>query len=339
MLDQAFILKAQSHLHDAADGRLAGFVEFARLASRFFPGYFEALGFSREEAEDMTVDAIHGIETDLPNLSSSRGVHLENWLSSHLNRVVRASIGTLNRASRELAMAEELQTLTFTVESMPGATAWVSFRPAGVLSGDFCDRVSCQDGTFIVAVGDASGKGAAAAMYATLALGLLRAYAVDSSAPEFLMQRINEGLRLRRPDGEQYVTLLLASWEPASRNLTLCSSGGCYPLRMPLDGLEIVPLNGQWLGTHSVIEPDQALVVPDGHEILALYSDGITDQFDSSDCQFGVERLALTIAREYDAPLHMVADAIFEDIDAFRGEHVLTDDQTVVLLRFAPLSA
>ena len=66
---------------------------------------------------------------------------------------------------------------------------------------------------------------------------------------------------------------------------------------------------------------------------MALYTDGISDQW-RQDVQYGEERLALAIARDFDLPLHELADSVFEDIDDFRGSTPLSDDQTIVLLRF-----
>ena len=68
----------------------------------------------------------------------------------------------------------------------------------------------------LIAFGDVSGKGAAAALYGALITGLLRTLA-QRRDPAELIQKLNETLLERKVDA-QYATLLVALWQPASRS-------------------------------------------------------------------------------------------------------------------------
>ena len=333
MLDAEFTNYARQLLDDAIEMRLEAFLSFARLASRFFPPYFEALGFSRAEAETMTLNSIKGIETDFAAYSSGGRENLDAWIAEHLYRVVRRAIAEFRQASHEMAAASERQAEIFRFVEIEGVDVWAKYRPARVICGDFCDGILCGDGSYLIAVGDASGKGGAAAFYAVLAVGFLRAKAADVSDPVELMRLLNQGLRARKPDSGAYVTLTLARWSPKERVLKVSNSAGCYPLRMLSEGLDVLQLDGQWLGTHEKVTPDSTDVVPAPGELVVLYSDGIPDQWKGEE-QYGTERLALALARSFDLPLDELADEIFEDIDQFRDEEPLSDDQTLVLMRF-----
>ena len=81
----------------------------------------------------------------------------------------------------------------------------------------------------MIAFGDSSGKGAAAALYGALVSGLLRTLAPRTGRPSSLMKRLNEVLLERRVDA-QYVTLLLMYWNKTNGVLTISNAGGLEPL-------------------------------------------------------------------------------------------------------------
>ena len=66
----------------------------------------------------------------------------------------------------------------------------------------------------LIAFGDVSGKGAAAALYGALIAGLLRILAPRRRSPAELIKSLNESLLERKVEA-QYATLLVAQWEPA----------------------------------------------------------------------------------------------------------------------------
>ncbi len=81
----------------------------------------------------------------------------------------------------------------------------------------------------MLAFGDVSGKGAAAALYGALVSGLLRILAPRKRGPAALLRALNEALLERKVDA-QYATLLVMLWEPSSCKLTMANAGAEPPL-------------------------------------------------------------------------------------------------------------
>jgi serine phosphatase RsbU (regulator of sigma subunit) len=67
--------------------------------------------------------------------------------------------------------------------------------------------------------------------------------------------------------------------------------------------------------------------------VIVLYSDGITDQPDAKDDEFGRVRLAHTLLRQCGKDPDAVADAILSDLAEFTGDVPMHDDQTLIVLR------
>ena len=97
------------------------------------------------------------------------------------------------------------------------------------ISGDVYDFFEHSDDYAVMAVGDVSGKGAAAALYGALISGLLRILAPRRRSPALLMQSLNETLLERKVDA-QYATLLVLLWEGRAGRLTMCNAGSEPPL-------------------------------------------------------------------------------------------------------------
>src|SRR5262245_10049767 len=76
----------------------------------------------------------------------------------------------------ELEEARSIQSVMLPVESLRGASVRIShaFQPVTEVGGDFLDYFELTDGCYGLYLGDVSGKGLPAAMYAALAVGTLR---------------------------------------------------------------------------------------------------------------------------------------------------------------------
>ncbi len=128
------------------------------------------------------------------------------------------------RMEEDLKAARELQRLLLPdaeleIEGMEGA---VRLRPAREISGDIYDVFEHKDGQTVIAFGDVSGKGAAAALYGGLMNGLLRTLAPRRRQPTELMRALNEALIERKVEA-RYVTLCVLLWDPKSPGLSLNS--------------------------------------------------------------------------------------------------------------------
>lgn len=237
------------------------------------------------------------------------------------------------RMEQDLQAAYKLQSVLMprTISDIPGLEVAVKTRPAREISGDLYVFSSPAEGEAVIAFGDVSGKGAAAALYGALISGLLRTLVPRRRSPAQLMQALNEALLERRVDA-QYATLSLLYWNAREREFTLANAGALPPLICRSGKIVDERIEGMPIGLLEDQQYGELIVSPEPNELMILYSDGVEDQMNGGH-EYGRERLKRVIVSNCGASPQRMASRIFEDIDAFRGATPLTDDQTVIALR------
>ncbi|MGA2754712.1 MAG: PP2C family protein-serine/threonine phosphatase [Terracidiphilus sp.] len=154
-------------------------------------------------------------------------------------------------------------------------------RNGSIESGGFTLAV-LPDGRQRVLLGDVSGKGAAAAMAATLLLGA--ATARDSDSPAGLLSHLNRVLRENNLSG--FATCLCADVAPDGA-VTVANAGHLPPYR---EGREIVLDSGLPLGVASDVEYAEITLRLDPGATLTLISDGVVEARNKSGELFGFDR-------------------------------------------------
>ncbi len=241
-------------------------------------------------------------------------------------------------AARERRMEEDLQAarelqrvlLPDATPEIPGLEAAVRLRPAREISGDIYDVFEHNDGQTVIAFGDVSGKGAAAALYGGLMSGLLRTLAPRRRRPAELLRTLNDALIERKVEA-RYVTLCVLLWDPAKRQVVGANAGAIPP--MVCRGAEI--LNIRWegvpLGLLDAREYEETVFQAEPRDTILLYSDGITDHLSPGGIEYGRGRLMQVVRSHcYQRPAELVA-AIFKDLDRFNTAPF--DDQTLLAMK------
>lgn len=236
------------------------------------------------------------------------------------------------RMEQDLMAARRVQSILLPSEpEITGLDIAAGWRPAREVSGDLFDFFE-QGDEGVIAFGDSSGKGAAAALYGALVSGLLRTLTPRIKRPSALLKRLNEVLLERRVDG-QYVTLLLMYWDAQSRRLKMSNSGGLMPFVSR--GGERVRINveGVPLGLLEDREYDEVEFPTEPSDVILLCSDGVLDQTNSSDEEFGFSRTFKLLRSVSSQSPAEIVQAVFKALDLHRELVPLVDDQTVIAIR------
>jgi sigma-B regulation protein RsbU (phosphoserine phosphatase) len=136
------------------------------------------------------------------------------------------------RIEEDLKAAHELQSLLLPTRApeFQGLEVAVGLRPARGISGDIYDFFEEKsDHHTVLAFGDVSGKGAAAALYGALVAGLLRTLAPGKRSPAGVLRAVNEALIERKVEA-RYVTLLVMLWHPHSGMFSMANAGALPPM-------------------------------------------------------------------------------------------------------------
>lgn len=268
-------------------------------------------------------------------LASQAAVAIEN---ARLYEAVRANE---IRLEKELRFAQRVQMALLPAEPpkrLRGLEVGAAFAPARELGGDFYDFLTPETNTLIVAVGDTSGKGVPAALYGTFAGELIRSrtfrrrFMPEQSDPAAILASVNTILRERRLE-EYYCTLCYALFDLKRRTLTLANSGLPYPLHVHAGEIAPIELAGVPLGALPQTTYEQRQLALEAGDLFVFYTDGIVEAVNEAGHEFSEARLR-TIVRAHQAePAQRIVDAVFREIDQFRGEAPRADDMTLVVVK------
>jgi phosphoserine phosphatase RsbU/P len=236
------------------------------------------------------------------------------------------------RMEEDLQAARELQRVLFpdTAPEIEGLEAVVRLRPAREISGDIYDVFERNDGQTVIAFGDVSGKGAAAALYGGLVSGLLRTLAPRRRRPAELLRALNDALIERKVES-RYVTLCVLLWDPRARQIVMANAGALPPMICRNGDMLNIRVEGVPLGMLDAREYEEATFQAQPGDTIVLYSDGITDHMSPSGTEYGRGRLAQVVRTHcHKSPAELSA-ALFKDLDRFST--TAFDDQTVFIMK------
>jgi len=217
--------------------------------------------------------------------------------------------------------------------SLPGVETVGFSRPANTVGGDFYDLLPLDDGRVVVTVGDVAGKGSPAALLMALLLAILRTLVDERLEPAELVTRLNVQVSRHTP-GSRFITLFYGVYDPASGMLTYVNAGHTQPLLLKTSGAtQRLTDGGIALGMfeHSTYTTGCTTIQPG--ELLAIYSDGITEAENAREQPFDDAGLERTLRANRSAEIGSIATAVVQAVEAHSADTRLADDLTILLLR------
>ena len=238
------------------------------------------------------------------------------------------------RLERDLAMARELQfrLLPPSLPKLANLDIAAKFVPARAIGGDLYDFVSYSLSRTAIVVGDVSGKGAPAAIYAALVAGILRSHAPMEPAPAEMLSAVNFSLGERRIEG-QFVSLIYAVWDDEYRTLRVANSGLPRPVYCHDGKVQIIEATGLPLGLFDDADYDELSFRAKPGDMFVFFSDGILDAGNEAGELFGRGRLEEIVTSDANASAEAVVEAIFKAVAEHAAGQDAFDDQTVVAIR------
>lgn len=238
------------------------------------------------------------------------------------------------RMERDLRAARELQKslLPDACPAFAGVEIAARNEPALEVSGDLFDFFPFAPSHLGILIGDVSGKGAAAALYAALAAGLLRNQVRPDLTPAQLLEAADRGLLARRIEA-RYLTALYAQWRPEGRRFLLANAGQPLPLVRRGGHVEYLTASGVPLGLLDGTAYDEIELRLEPGDLLLLASDGITEAYGESGEEYGVHRLREFVEAYPEASAPELLDGIFADVNEFTAGAPQNDDRTLIVVR------
>lgn len=244
------------------------------------------------------------------------------------------------RLERDLKMAREVQEslLPPTCPMMRSSEVSAHFMSAQAIGGDIYDFVEYSGGRLAIAVGDVSGKGAPAALFAALVGGIIRSTASLEPSPAEMLSAINVSLTERKIEA-RFCSMIYAVWDDDRLVMQIANSGQPRPIYCHRGKVERVDTAGLPLGLFDDAEYDEVTIHAHPGDVFVFFSDGIVDAQNPSGAQFGRERIQEVVAKHCEAGAEKLVELLVQAVRKFSGRTPRFDDETVVVLKVKPQAA
>jgi sigma-B regulation protein RsbU (phosphoserine phosphatase) len=284
------------------------------------------------------------LESARPNAFTMEHERLLNLLGPFITvslenaRLFEDARETQTRLQNDLETAREIQRqlLPTGAKQVPGLDLATAYIPARELGGDFYDLLPYGIGRLAIANGDVSGKGTAAALYGSLAIGILRELVNDRQAPPAeMLTLMNSRLLAARLDA-RFIALQFAVYDAAARELTIANAGGTFPLLVRNGDATEIQVSGMPLGLLPEAEFEEITVSLLPGDVVVFASDGIHESTNADLEEYGVERLKKLLSEVVvQDPGYTIAQRIVKATDEHAGiGRPPHDDRTLLILRF-----
>lgn len=254
-------------------------------------------------------------------------------------RIEHARLAAIERTEQlmqsELAQASEIQRGLLPAEAPLYAGYEMASHniPCRSVGGDYYDFVPYRDGRLALIIGDVSGKGMPAALMMSSLQARVEMLAENQPDPASAVGVLNRNLAARCPLGK-FITFFYALLDPASGSLAYSNAGHNYPLLLRSDGtVERLAGGGIVLGLSPAARYDLESVQLRPGDLLALYSDGITEASDAEGQEFGEQGLIDFLTAHRSEACADVVSSLVEHVRRWSGDNSFADDFTIVLVR------
>jgi serine phosphatase RsbU (regulator of sigma subunit) len=262
-----------------------------------------------------------------------------------VNLLVLLEVADRLTLKNDLEVAREIQNamLPGGLYRAPGVEVVGMTRPANTVGGDFYDIQPLRDGRVVIALGDVSGKGSPAALLMALLLAMFRTLVPsiedENLEASDLASRLNVQVTRHAP-GNRFITLFCGIFTPQTGELRYVSAGHTPPLVLRAGGgTDRLADGGIALGMfaqsayvtgHTLLEPG---------DLLAVYSDGITEAENQAGKPFDERGLEGALSREPSASVADLVKGLVGAVERHTGDVRLADDLTILLLRRSTAAA
>jgi len=254
------------------------------------------------------------------------------------------------RMKRDLDAAARVQQ-TLLPEGFPEieglSFAW-TYRPCDELAGDALNIVRINEELIALYLLDVSGHGVPAALLSVTATRSLHPRAggapsvvagpganPDAVDPAQVASRLN-ALYPMASNGDHYFTMIYGLLEVPTRRLRFTVAGHPAPVLVREGSLpQCLDASGFAIGMFDEAEYEESVIDLHSGDRLYLYSDGLTEEMNAHDEEFGSQRLLSAVADGQALGLQESVESLVQKVVAWRGEEHLKDDVSILAVSVA----
>jgi serine phosphatase RsbU (regulator of sigma subunit)/catechol 2,3-dioxygenase-like lactoylglutathione lyase family enzyme len=250
-------------------------------------------------------------------------------------RALSEKLESERRAAQEIEIAKQVQARLFPQSQPPLKTLeyaglCIQARKVG---GDYYDFLNLGGDRLGFVIGDISGKGIAAALLmANLQANLRSQCAIALDQPQRLLCAVNQLFCDNTPDGA-FATLFFAEYDDTASHLRYANCGHLPGLVLRSDDtVDRLDATATVLGIFKDWDCEIGECRLNPGDTFALYTDGITESYNSDDEQFGEHRLIEALQRHRQSCSQAALASIVDEVQRF-SPHEQHDDITLIIAK------
>jgi sigma-B regulation protein RsbU (phosphoserine phosphatase) len=268
-----------------------------------------------------------------------------NRMTEDLERLVEVA-KEKERLQSEIEIAREVQNQLFprNLPVSPTLQLAAECRPARLVSGDYYDYMTVGS-RLALAIGDVAGKGISAAllmatvqstMRTQLRAGQALAAGAGNGGPPLstadLVSRLNQQLFDFTPP-EKFATFFFSLYDDATGLMTYTNAGHLPPILVRRGSASRLDVTGTVVGAFSFAEYTESAVRLEPGDLLACFTDGVTEPENEFGEMFGEDRLTEVILKHASCGSEEIIAAVMDSVRDWTGSPELQDDMTLLLAR------
>ena len=212
---------------------------------------------------------------------------------------------------------------------------FASMDPAKEVGGDFYDFFFVDSNKLCLVMADVSGKGIPASLFMMKSKAIIRGYAESGKNPAEIFRLANNGL-CDGNDADMFVTVWIGIVDLETGHMVCSNAGHEYPVLKRKNGnyeLYKQKHNFALAVMRDAKFREYELDLAPG-DSLFVYTDGIPEAINTTQEEYGTDRLLDVLNRHKDLPQKNILKQVRRDIRYFVGEEDQFDDVTMLGFKY-----
>jgi len=211
---------------------------------------------------------------------------------------------------------------------------FASMVPAKEVGGDFFDFFIIDPDRLGFVIGDVSGKGIPAAIFMAVSRTLIRATGIKGVSASECVGYVND-LLCNESTSSMFVTVFYGILNTLKGEIEYVNAGHNPPYLLSASGItKVGTTNGIALGVVEKINFQSKKIELKPGDKLYLYTDGITEAFNTEEKVYGVEKLENFLLQHLNVPIKIIIKDTLNEVYAFVDGAPQSDDITLLAIAY-----
>lgn len=237
---------------------------------------------------------------------------------------------------REIRIAADIQKnlLPGTIPDTKGLSFAAYTEAARGVSGDYYDFFRLDKNKSAIIICDVVGKGVPASLLMIMIRTIIRLAASPSRDAAQILTILNKAI-IGRTEADQFATMSFIIYDE-SKNEIAYSNAAHAPMlhyKSRLGTFSEIDTPGLPIGIERTVKYEQKIISLEKDDILALYTDGITEARNSMNKEYSQFSLQRVVKSESRLKPSKIIDTLRMDLSTFVGDSRQHDDQTLLILK------